>query len=171
MRFICRYTIGATLSTFLVLPLAAAAASNATSVKMNGPTTVNLGAPVAYGATIAGTSNQLATWSLSPATGLGSISTSGVYTPPSAVVWPDKVTIRATSRQTPTVSGSITVNLLNAIPVITSATAVPASASGSYVLDVQGYAFAPGAKLMVAGTQINPTRVSASELRKGKKEN
>ena len=164
MRFICRHIIGATLSIFLVLPLAAATTSNATGVTMSGPTTVNLGAPVAYGAAIAGTSNQLATWSISPSTGLGSISTSGVYTPPSAVVWPDKVTISATSRQTPTVSGSITVTLLNAIPVITSATAAPASASGSYILDVQGDAFAPGAQLMVAGTAITPTRVSASEL-------
>jgi uncharacterized protein (DUF1800 family) len=185
MRFISRHK-GATLSIVFALPLAAcvnsaalassstssssdptaaATAPNATGVTMSGPTTVNLGPPVAYGAAIAGTSNQLATWSISPATGLGSISQSGVYTPPSAVVWPDKVTIRATSRQTPTVSGSITVNLLNAIPVITSATAVPASTSGSYVLDVQGDAFAPGAKLMVAGTAMNPTRVSATELR------
>jgi uncharacterized protein (DUF1800 family) len=165
MRFICRYIIGPTLSTILVLPLAAATTPNATSVTMRGPTTVNLGAPVAYGAAIAGTSNQLATWSISPAAGLGSISTSGIYTPPSAVVWPGRVTIRATSRQTPTVSGSITVTVLNAIPVITSATAAPASTSGSYVLDVQGDAFAPGAQLMVAGTAINPTRVSATELR------
>src|ERR1700761_2788996 len=185
MRFISRHK-GATLSIVFALPLAAcvnsaalassstssssdptaaATAPNATGVTMSGPTTVNLGPPVAYGAAIAGTSNQLATWSISPATGLGSISQSGVYTPPSAVVWPDKVTIRATSRQTPTVSGSITVNLLNAIPVITSATAVPASTSGSYVLDVQGDAFAPGAKLMVAGTAMNPTRISATELR------
>jgi uncharacterized protein (DUF1800 family) len=165
MRFMCRHIIGATLSIFFVLPLAAATTPNATGVTMSGPTTVNLGAPVAYGAAIAGTSNQLATWSLSPSTGLGSISTSGIYTPPSAVVWPGQVTIRATSRQTPTVSGSITVTLLNAIPVITSATAVPASSSGSYVLDVQGDAFAPGAHLMVAGTEITPTRVSASELK------
>ena len=48
--------------------------------------------------------------------------------------------------------------------MITSATATPASVSGSYVLDVQGDAFANGAKLMVAGTEITPTQVSAGEL-------
>jgi uncharacterized protein (DUF1800 family) len=187
MRFICRRITGATLSTFFVLLLAAcgnnsrlvnsgsssssssestaaATTSDATGVTMSGPTTVNLGAPVAYSATIAGTTNQLATWSLSPSTGEGSISTSGVYTPPAKMAWPGQVTIRATSRQTPTVSGSITVTLLNAIPVITSATAAPASVSGSYLLDVQGDAFLSGAKLMVAGTEITPTHVSAGEL-------
>jgi uncharacterized protein (DUF1800 family) len=187
MRFICRHIAGATLSIFFVLPLAArgnnsglvnsssststssssesaAATPNATGVTMSGPTTVNLGAPVSYRAAIAGTTNQLATWSLSPSTGQGSISTSGVYTPPAKMAWPGQVTIRATSRQTPTVSGSITVTLLNAIPVITSATAAPTSVSGSYLLDVQGDAFVSGAKLMVAGTEITPTQVSAGEL-------
>ena len=89
MRFISRHK-GATLSIVFALPLAAcvnsaalassstssssdptaaATAPNATGVTMSGPTTVNLGPPVAYGAAIAGTSNQLATWSISPATG------------------------------------------------------------------------------------------------------
>jgi uncharacterized protein (DUF1800 family) len=107
----------------------------------------------------------MAIWTVSPATGAGSISLAGVYTPPTTIPSANYVTIRAASRQTPAVSGSITVTLLNAIPVITSATAAPASASGSYVLDVQGDAFATGAQLMVAGTAINPTRVSATELR------
>jgi uncharacterized protein (DUF1800 family) len=164
MRFICRHISGATLCTFFVLLLAESTAVAATGVTISGPTAVNLGAPVSYGATIAGTTDQLAIWSVSPATGAGSISTSGVYTPPATVPWFGKVTIIAASRETPTVSGSITVTLLNAIPVITSATAAPTSVSGSYLLDVQGDSFATGAKLMVAGTEITPTYVSAGEL-------
>ena len=50
------------------------------------------------------------------------------------------------------------------IPVITSATANPTSASGSYLLDVQGDGFLAGAALMVAGTQMPTTHVSATEL-------
>ena len=144
---------------------ATAATSNATGVTMIGPTTVNLGASVGYGAKFAGTTNQMAIWSVSPSTGTGSISLAGVYTPPAKVPSPNQVTIRAVSRQTPTVSGSITVTLLNAVPVITSATAAPGSVSHTYVLDVHGNAFVKGAKLVVAGSEITPTQVSASELR------
>ena len=137
---------------------------SATGVTVTGPTTAHAGTPVAYNATISGTSNQTAIWSVSPATGAGTISLSGVYTPPTTIPSANTVTIRATSRQTPTVSGSITVTLYNPIPVITSATANPAGASGSYLLDVQGDGFLAGAALMVAGTQMPTTHVSASEL-------
>lgn len=149
-----------------VTPMAAAAtAGAATGVTMIGPTTLNLGASVGYGAKFAGTTNQTAIWSVSPSTGAGSISLAGVYTPPAKVPSSNQVTIRAVSRQTPTISGSITVTLLNAVPVITSATAAPGSASGTYALDVHGDAFATGAHLVVAGSEITPTQVSASELR------
>ena len=149
-----------------VAPMASAAtAGAATGVTMIGPTTLNLGASVGYGAKFAGTTNQNAIWSVSPSTGAGSISLAGVYTPPAKVPSSNQVTIHAVSRQTPTVSGSITVTLLNAVPVITSATATPGNASGTYVLDVHGDAFVNGAKLVIAGSEITPTQVSASELR------
>ncbi len=136
----------------------------ATGVTVTGPTSANSGTPVAYNAVVAGTSNQTAIWTVSPATGAGSISMSGVYTPPTNIPSANYVTIRAASRETPTVSGSITVALYDPIPVITSATAAPAGGSGSYLLDVQGDGFIAGAKLMVAGTQMATTAVSASEL-------
>ncbi|MFL6428998.1 MAG: DUF1800 family protein [Acidobacteriaceae bacterium] len=154
---------------FLLLLIACGATINshgqsATSVTVTGPTKANAGTPVAYNAVVAGTTDQLAIWSVSPATGAGSISLSGVYTPPTQIPSANTVTIRATSRETPTVSGSITVTLYDPIPVITSATANPASVSGSYLLDVQGDGFLPGAALMVAGTQMPTTHVSATEL-------
>lgn len=158
-------TLAAPAQTVVAPMAAAATAGAATGVTMIGPTTLNLGASVGYGAKFAGTTNQTAIWSVSPSTGAGSISLAGVYTPPTKVPSPNQVTIRAVSRQTPTISGSITVTLLNAVPVITSATAAPGSSSSTYVLDVHGDAFANGAKLVVAGSEITPTRVSASELR------
>ena len=142
-----------------------ATAGVATGVTMIGPTTLNLGASAGYGAKFAGTTNQTAIWSVSPSSGAGTISLAGVYTPPAKVPSTNQVTIRAVSRQTPTVSGSVTVTLLNAVPVITSATAAAGNASNTYVLDVHGNAFVNGAKLVIAGSEITPTQVSASELR------
>ncbi len=158
-------TLTAPAETAITPMAAAATAGAATGVTMTGPTTLNLGTSAGYGATFAGTTNQTAIWSVSPSTGAGSISLTGVYTPPAKVPSSNQVTIRAVSRQTPAVSGSVSVTLLNAVPVITSATAAPGSASGTYVLDVHGDAFVKGAKLVVAGSQITPTQVSASELR------
>ncbi|HEX6495846.1 MAG TPA: DUF1800 family protein [Acidobacteriaceae bacterium] len=154
---------------FLLLFLACGVTINshgqsATAVTVTGPATAHAGTPVAYNATVSGTTNQTAIWSVSPATGAGTVSLSGVYTPPAQIPSANTVTIRATSRQTPTVSGSITVTLYDPIPVITSATANPASASGSYLLDVQGDGFMAGAALMVAGIQMPTTHVSATEL-------
>jgi uncharacterized protein (DUF1800 family) len=137
---------------------------SATSVTVTGPTSANAGTPVAYHAAISGTTNQMAIWTVSPATGAGSISLSGVYTPPTTIPSASYVTILATSRQTPTVSGSLTVALFDPIPIITSATATPTGTTGTYLLDVQGDGFITGAKLMVAGTQMATTVVSATEL-------
>jgi uncharacterized protein (DUF1800 family) len=158
-------TLAAPAETVIAPMAATTTASAATGVTMIGPTTLNLGTSVGYGAKFTGTTNQDAIWSVSPSTGAGSISLAGVYTPPAKVPSPNQVTIRAISRQTPTVAGSITVTLLNTVPVITSATAAPGSASGTYVVDVHGDGFVNGARLIVAGSEIIPTQVSASELR------
>jgi uncharacterized protein (DUF1800 family) len=134
-------------------------------VTVNGPTTVHVGTPAQYTATVVEASNQLlanqaVTWSITP--GAGTISATGLYTPPAAVPAGNQVTVTAVSTQTPTVSGALQLALLDPVPVITSATA---TAQGTnYLLDVQGNGFLQGAALLIGGQPVVTTQISAEEL-------
>jgi uncharacterized protein (DUF1800 family) len=120
-----------------------------------------VGTPVQYTATVAGTSNQKVTWSIAPTTA-GSISATGLYTPPASVPTANTVTVKAVSVQTPTVSGTMSATLLDPMPVITSATA---TAQGqSYLIDVQGNAFLQGATLLIGGQPVSTTQSSLDDL-------
>jgi YD repeat-containing protein len=71
-------------------------------------------------ATVTNSNNQAVTWSISPA-GLGTISTTGLYTAPSGIAAQQTVTVTATSQADSTKSGTGALTLLvtKATPVIT----------------------------------------------------
>jgi uncharacterized protein (DUF1800 family) len=117
--------------------------------------------PVQYTATVAGTSNQAVTWSIAPATA-GSINATGLYTPPVAVPTANQVTVKAEDSQTPTISGSLVVTLLDPVPVVTSATATGQGAN--YLIDIQGDAFLRGATLLIGGKPVTTTQISTDDL-------
>jgi hypothetical protein len=73
--------------------------------------TVTVGETQQFTATVTGSSNKAVTWSVSPATGAGSISTSGLYTAPSSVTTSQTVTITATSQANSAVSASASLSL------------------------------------------------------------
>ena len=82
------------------------------------------GAQQQFTATVTGTPNQSVTWSLSGAgcsgSACGTITTAGLYTAPSAVSNPAKVTVTATSQADTSKSGRATVIVIPAILVTVS---------------------------------------------------
>lgn len=73
-----------------------------------------------FTATVTNTSNTAVTWTISPATGAGTISTSGLYSAPATVSTQQTVTVTATSQASTTASASAKVTLMPKIsPSIT----------------------------------------------------
>jgi hypothetical protein len=89
------------------------------------PTTATLygGQTQQLTATVINTTNTAVTWTISPATGAGTISTSGLYTAPTTISTQQTVTVTATSQASTTASASSTVTLMpKTTPTITWAT-------------------------------------------------
>ena len=87
-------------------------------------TTLQAGKTQQFRATVAGSTNTAATWSISPA--VGSISTSGLYTAPALITLAQTVTVTATSSADSTKKATATVSLQPAVVTISMS---PASAS------------------------------------------
>jgi len=79
--------------------------------------TVSASGTQQFAATVTGSTNTAVNWTISPATGAGSINASGVYSAPTSVTTPQTVTITATSAANTAVSASGTVTL-KATPTI-----------------------------------------------------
>jgi uncharacterized protein (DUF1800 family) len=135
------------------------------AVQASGDTTVAIGKTYQYAATVTGTTNTAVTWSLgvpSAAGNYGTISASGLYTPPSTVPVVNAITIIATSQQDPTKSSSVAVQLSNPVPAITSAN-LTLNGKGGYLVDVLGSNFAP-ASTVIDVYGVPTTFVSSSHL-------
>ncbi|MGD0941891.1 MAG: DUF1800 family protein [Terracidiphilus sp.] len=95
---------------------------------------------------------------------LGTVSSTGLYTAPAVVPTPNAVTITSTSDLYPTYpAGSLTVNVLNPIPVLSTVT--PSGFSeGTTTVTVAGSQFVYGAQIMWNGAAVPTTLVSSGEL-------
>jgi uncharacterized protein (DUF1800 family) len=137
------------------------------SVTVAGATQVRLGSTTTFTAALANLTNTAVTWQVDTVAGgnstVGTITSAGVYTPPAAIPATNPLTITAVSVASPSTSGSAQLNVVNPIPVITSATATLASGT-SYSLDVLGSSFVDGAQIQVSGAGVTTTFVSATEL-------
>jgi len=100
---------------------------------------------------------------MTPATGAGSISTGGRYTPPATLPNPNTVTVTATTTASPATSGSVTLTILNPYPTLASVnpTNIPV---GSFAITVNGSGFVPGAQVISGGTPMATTYVSSTRL-------
>ena len=138
----------------------------AITVTVTGGSQVRLGSTSQLSAAVANTSNTAVTWEVNGvATGsaaTGTISSSGLYTPPSAIPSPNTVTLSAVSQANTAISGSLAEAILNPIPVVSSATA--AGISPSYTLTVTGTGFVSGAQVELQGNALPTTFVSATQL-------
>ena len=137
------------------------------SVSVSGANQVRLGNPTTFTATVANSTNAAVTWSVNSVAGgnstVGTISATGVYTPPAAIPNPNTITIAATTVSSPAVSGSVQVNILNPLPVISLAAASPNSGT-SYTLEISGTGFVSGSQIQVGGTNVTTNFIAPTAL-------
>ena len=137
-------------------------------VSVNGPVVLRLGQTAQFSATVTGTSNTAVVWQVngvnggSPAT--GTISAAGLYTAP--VVMPSSMsaTISAVSAANLTSMGQSVETLENPVPVASSASALPIDGTTTYVVDIHGTGFVPGAVIQSGTTALATAVVSSTEV-------
>ena len=131
-------------------------------VSVTGPAEVRLGASAQYSAASG------VVWSVNASTGgnasIGLISASGLYSPSSAIVPGHSVTIAAATATKPVVSSSLSVKVLNVLPVLSSGSVTQAAPGTSFLLDVRGSGFLPTSQLLVASANVPTTFLSSTEL-------
>jgi uncharacterized protein (DUF1800 family) len=140
------------------------------AVTISGAPQARLGSTVQLSATVTNTTNTAVTWQVNGVAGgsgaTGTISATGLYTPPTTIPSPNTLTISAVTQATPVASASQVESILNPIPVVSSAQAIQAALGGtSYTLDVMGTGFLSTSQLQVGGVTVPSTLVSSTELR------
>jgi uncharacterized protein (DUF1800 family) len=132
-------------------------------VTVTGPSQVRFGASTQYSAAPG------VLWSVNNITGgnasIGLISASGLYSPSLAIVPGDSVTIAAATVAKPVGSSSLSVKVLNVLPVLSSGSVTQAAPGTTFALDVRGSGFLPSSQLLVANGNVPTTFVSSTELR------
>ena len=133
------------------------------------PSTANIraGDTFQFTAAVSGTSNTAVTWSVNGITGgsasLGTVSSNGSYTAPSALPTPNTISVRATSEADTSASGSSGVTILNPTPVIAGIN--PSSVgTGNFTIAVSGSKFVNGTQVLFGTTPLQTTFVSATQL-------
>jgi hypothetical protein len=118
-------------------------------------------------ATVTGSSNQNVNWFVNAIAGgnstVGTISSSGVYSAPSAMPVPGTATIKAVSAADSSASATTTLTLWNPSPVLASVSPL-SFAAGAFTLTVNGSNFVNGAQVLFAGAALNTSFVSATKL-------
>jgi uncharacterized protein (DUF1800 family) len=137
-------------------------------VTVSGGASTRLGATNQFAATVSGSSNAKVSWQVNGVTGgstaNGTISTTGLYTAPSAMPASTSIAITAVSAASGSVSNTVTEALLNPIPAANTGTATQVGSSLNYAVDLQGSGFVPGSAIQFGGAAQSTTYVSATEL-------
>lgn len=138
-------------------------------VAINGASQVRLGGTTQFTATVTNTTDTNVLWQVNGVTGgapaTGTISVTGLYTPPATVPSANTVTISAATLAAPTATASLTETILNPLPVVSAATALPNPFGSNFVVDATGSGFVSGSQLQVAGASVSTVFVSSTELR------
>lgn len=141
---------------------------NGPQVVVNGAGQVRLGSTAQLSATVTNSSSTAVTWQVNGIAGgssaLGTISATGLYTPPATIPSPNTVTISATTVATPLVSGYAGEAVLNPLPTVATAAITQNNGATTGLLDVLGTGFVSGSQLQAAGVTATTTFVSATEL-------
>ncbi len=128
---------------------------------------VRVGGSQTFTATVSGSSNTSVNWQVNGVTGgsaaAGTISATGLYTPPSSVPVSNTVTVSAVSAANSGASGSTSVTLLNPVPVVNNV--APASVpSGSFNITVSGGNFVNGAQVWLGSSPLTTSLISSTLL-------
>jgi uncharacterized protein (DUF1800 family) len=140
-------------------------------VTISGASQARLGSTVQLTATVTNSTNPAVNWQVNGVAGgssaTGTVSATGLYTPPATIPSPNTVTITAVTQATPVAtSAPLTESILNPIPVVSSAQATETAAGAtSYTLDVMGTGFISSSQMQVGGVTVPSTFVSSTELR------
>jgi uncharacterized protein (DUF1800 family) len=130
--------------------------------------TVRTGNQQAFTATVTGALDPSVTWAVNGVAGgnstIGTIAANGAYTAPLTLPTPNTATVTATSVEDPTRSGSATVTLENAIPVISSVTPTTYTASTQFVMTVSGTGFTPGSIVNLGAVPLSTTFIAPTQL-------
>jgi len=137
-------------------------------ITISGNNQARLGSTVQLMAPVTNATNTAVTWQVNGVAGgavaTGTISTSGLYTPPAAIPTPNTVTITALTQATPVASASMTESILNPLPVVTSGSATPGLSATSFNLVLTGTGFLSSSQVQVAGSTVTATFVSSTQL-------
>jgi len=123
--------------------------------------TANLNETVNLAAAVTGSEVTTVTWSV---TGGGSISTTGVYTPPTAIPASNSITITAALTSNPNITASYTLSLLDPAPVLTSASVPQLAAGATATATLYGSGFVPSTTFTVTGGTITTTYQSPTNI-------
>jgi len=137
-------------------------------ITISGNNQARLGSTVQLMAPVTNATNTAVTWQVNGVAGgavaTGTISTSGLYTPPAAIPTPNTVTITALTQATPVASASMTESILNPLPVVTSGSATPGLSATSFNLVLTGTGFLSSSQVQVAGSTVTAIFVSSTQL-------
>ncbi len=129
--------------------------------------TIRIGATETYTAHVSNTSDTVVAWQVNGKAGgdamAGTIDSKGIYTPPGVLPVSPAVTITAVSHADPTKTASVTLNLTNAIPVVTSVAPTKLT-TGAATITVNGTGFAAGAAIWYQGAAVTTKFVSDKQL-------
>jgi uncharacterized protein (DUF1800 family) len=152
----------------LMLFVGACGVLQAETVSLSGPTQVRFGTTAQYSAVVSGVSNPAIVWSVNGFvkgnSATGSISATGLYSPASTIFAGHSVTIGAALASSPASSASLTVKVLNPLPVLASGSVTASVQPGSYLVDVHGSGFMSISQLQISGADVAATFISATEL-------
>ena len=152
-----------------VPPFGGGVTTPAITVTVTGSADTRLGATTQFTATVANTTNTKVTWQVNGITGgstaTGTISTTGLYTAPTALPSQNPVVVSAISQASTSVSGTLSEAIWNPVPTLSVASATQTGTSTTnFLIDVQGSNFVTGAAIEVAGVALPTTFISSSEL-------
>ena len=129
---------------------------------------VRTGNQQVFTATVTGALNLGVTWTVNGVAAgnstIGTIAANGTYTAPLTLPTPNTVTVTATSVEDPTRSGSATVTLENAIPVISSVTPAILTANTPFEITVNGTGFTPGSIVNLGTIALSTTFIAPTQL-------
>jgi hypothetical protein len=152
----------------MLILAACGGALQAQTVSLSGPSQVRFGATAQYSAVVSGVKSPTIVWSVNGTVhgtvANGLISATGLYSPASTIFAGHSVTIGAALGPKPASSASLSVRILNLLPVFSSGSVTPAVQPGSYLVDVHGSGFMPTSQLQISGGNVAFTFISATEL-------
>lgn len=138
------------------------------SIVISGASATRLGTSTQFVAAVQNLANTAVVWQVNGMTGgsasAGTITATGLYTPPTSIPTGGSVTITAVSSAQASVAGSLMEAIQNPQPVITSSTAVQVGSSLQYTVDIRGTGFVPSSVVEVNAAAVITTYVSATEL-------